>query len=91
MLNREIVIKKTIKEMLISALINTLVWCLFIYYIMIQYMDGIQDVLNSIIELGNNGILTFVLIIAPIILVLYILSILFTLSRFGSNSKKRRK
>jgi len=90
MLNKEIVIKKTIKEMLIGALINTLVWCLFIYYIMNEYLVGIQDVLNSVVELGNDGILTFVLIIAPIILILYILSMLFTVSRFGSNKKRKK-
>lgn len=84
-LNKEIIIKKTLKQKLIETLISSFVWAIILYFCLTEFNETIIYICNSVAE--ENWAVEFVLIVLPIMI---IVGMMITLGNFVISEGKKK-
>lgn len=84
-LNKEIIIKKTLKQKLIETLISSFFWAIILYFCLTVFNDTIIYIFNSVAE-GNSEV-EFVLLVLPIMI---IVGMMITLGNFVISEGKNK-
>ncbi len=87
MLNKEVVIKKTLKMMIVEAVVNVILWSVVVYICLTLYLDEILDLLNSVLTLGNSGALVFTICVSLLIVIASIFTISVNYIQYSNNDK----